>query len=256
MTQNIKNQHRADELLAAALLGDLRQPVNDNLLVRAEVPHSEQRWQTASIPGLQVRILEYRSVPRTRLTALLRVDPAVESATIPAVGVELLVQHGLVADDETEYLHPFYLRNPADRAGAHAQLTLHCGSGSRACGTADLEFYLAIGQLENTDMQRRCINLADSNLWLPGPVEHTQVLPLHMHNGSNAMLVRWLKATTFRPRLDPLGEEVLVINGKLHDALGSYTSGSWIRNPVAAWQAWSGEAGTTVYYKNGHFGDL
>jgi len=77
-------------------------------------------------------------------------------------------------------------------------------------------------------------------------------MPLHMHNGANSMLVRWLAPVTFRPKLDPLGEEVLVINGTLADELGNYPAGSWIRNPVASWQAWGGLAGTVIYYKNGH----
>ena len=153
-------------------------------------------------------------------------------------------------------MHPFYLRNPIDRAGANQQLTLHSGSKNQTGETTALEFYLAAGQLEDTDLQRRCINLADANLWLPGPVKHTEVLPLHMHNGNNSMLVRWQKATTFQPRLDPRGEEVLVIRGNVHDNNGDYPAGSWIRNPVASWQAWSGDAHSIVYYKNGHLGDM
>ena len=79
------------------------------------------------------------------------------------------------------------------------------------------------------------------------------MLPLHGHGSGNVMLIRWLGAVAFRPRLDPLGEEVLVLEGRLHDADGTYPAGSWIRNPVPAWQSWSGDAGTLVYYKNGHF---
>jgi len=187
------------------------------------------------------------------MTALAKLDPTSSGVAIPAAELEVLVQHGIIADDETEYLHPYYLRQPNDVIGTN-QFTLYPGSKTPLAEPTQLEFYIATGQLPKTDTERRCINLADSNLWLPGPVEHTEVMPLHMHNGNNSMLVRWLDTVTFRPRLDPLGEEVLVISGTLSDELGSYGAGSWIRNPEASWQAWGGSAGTLIYYKNGHFG--
>jgi len=202
-------------------------------------------------------VLEYIA-DTERMTALLKLEPDTDPSglngiEIPATDLEIMVQHGIVADDDTEYLHPFFIRQPHDRGGNHQHFTLYPGSQIKQSELNQLEFYVATGQMAPSDKQRRCINLNDHSLWLPGPVEHTEVMPLHMHNGSNSMLVRWLDSASFQPRLDPLGEELLVIKGILSDTKGSYSAGSWIRNPVAAWQAWGGCEGTLVYYKNGHF---
>lgn len=261
-------------------------PINENLAHRVEVHAQDGQWQSTKIAGLSVCVLEYLGGDSPRMTALFKLgvsadkrdetqttasnsDAAIPEATasknsatqisispvqIPAHNLELLVQHGLVADDDTEYLHPFYIRQPADRSGCNQNFTLHPGSQNKQHNQHQLEFYAATGQLAETDTQRRCINLNDHSLWLPGPVEHTEVMPLHMHDGNNSMLVRWLDSASFRPRLDPMGEEVLVISGTLTDEHGTYAASSWIRNPVAAWQNWGGSAGTLIYYKNGHFG--
>ncbi len=112
---------------------------------------------------------------------------------------------------------------------------------------------LKIGEMSMRDDQERIIDLANDNEWLPGPVEHTEVLPLHVHAERSVLMIRWLKPAWFKPQLDPQGEEIFVVEGKLHDAYGSYAPKSWLRNPVPAWQAWGGHPGTLVYYKNGHF---
>ncbi len=240
--------------LIDALFDDRPPATNADLDLRAQLLAQNAIWQPTKLAGLSLCVLDFRNGAHPRMTALAKLDPSSTGVTIPATELELLVQHGLVADDNTEYLHPYYLRQPQDDTGNNQNITLHPGSKTLRSNETQFEFYIATGQLQITDTERRCINLADNSLWLPGPVEHTEVMPLHMHNGASSMLVRWLAPVTFRPRLDPLGEEVLVIDGTLADELGSYPAGSWIRNPVASWQAWGGVAGTLIYYKNGHFG--
>ena len=161
-------------------------------------------------------------------------------------GAELLVQRGGVAIDGTEHGPGAYLRLPA-AAGA--------GAGDAAGGTDDVPggtggaaprllpgslAYLSVGQLAPTDTERRVIDAGDAERWLDGPVAGVRVLPLHGHRTGNVMLVRWLGPAAFRTRLDPTGEELLVLEGTLHDARGEYPAGTWIRNPVPAWQSWAG----------------
>jgi len=241
------------DALIEALFSAPPKPFNDDLAMRVQLLGDDAVWQPSRLDGLSICILEYLDGATPRMTALARLDPKVKGVSIPAENLELLVQHGIVADDETEYLHPYYIRQPRDRFGHNQKFTLYPGSQRKIDSSAGLEFYIATGQLAKTDMERRCINLSEHSLWLPGPVDNTQVMPLHMHNGNNSMLVRWLDTASFRPKIDPLGEEVLVIDGKLDDELGSYKAGSWIRNPTASWQTWAGTSGTLIYYKNGHF---
>lgn len=281
-----QSQSKIDPIIDA-LFGATPPPVNDDLDLRVVVQLQDSQWQSTKISGLNICILEYLGGNSPRMTALFKLGNVVNlevvaaedgtnsevtnkeaaykevageevadqntpaQAQIPANGLELLVQHGLVADDDTEYVHPFYIRQPTEHNGNNQNFTLYPGSNNKH--KDQLEFYVATGQVLATDKQRRCINLNDHSLWLPGPVEHTEVMPLHMHEGNNSMLVRWLDSASFKPRLDPMGEEVLVVSGTLTDNYGSYSAGSWIRNPIAAWQAWGGESGTLIYYKNGHF---
>lgn len=256
MSAPAKLPAKPHDALIDALFSAPPEPLNADLSLRVQMQAGSAVWQPSRLPGLSLCVLEYIAGVQPRMTALARLDPDVNGVVIPAQELELLVQHGIVADDETEYLHPYYLRQPRDRFGRHQHFTLFPGSRNKQQSTNGvLEFYLATGQLAETDTERRCINLSEHSLWLPGPVENTEVMPLHMHNGNNSMLVRWLDSVSFRPKLDPLGEEVLVIDGSLSDELGHYTTGSWIRNPVASWQSWAGTPGTLIYYKNGHFGE-
>jgi len=133
-----------------------------------------------------------------------------------------------------------YLRLPQVNA-----LQLHSEQG--CC------LFLKLGEMLDADQRERKTDTNDDALWLPGPVDHTEVMPLHMHDNRSVLLIRWSAPTWFKPQLDPHGEELFVLAGQLHDARGSYAAGSWIRNPVPAWQAWGGHPGTLVYYKNGHF---
>jgi len=246
-----------DEPIITALFGTAPPPLNDNLEQRVEVHADHGHWQSTRVSGLSICVLEYIDGNNPRMTALFKLEEdehAGARVQIPANDLELLVQHGLVADDDTEYLHPYYIRQPTDLTGNNQHFTLYPGSKNKLAQRGHLEFYVATGQLAATDKQRRCINLNDHSLWLPGPVENTEVMPLHMHQGNNSMLVRWLDTASFKPRLDPMGEEVLVISGTLTDKYGTYTTGSWIRNPVRTWQTWGGKPGTLIYYKNGHFG--
>lgn len=247
-TQQAQGQAR----LLKALFDAPLSPVNANLQKRVQLTPETIQWQETRLSGLSIAPLELLTGARPRLTALMRIDPTHSVVEIPANNLEIMVQHGIIANADSEYLHPYYVRHPLVKFDEDATLELHAGSKEHG-ESAQIEFYVATGQVSPTDQQHRFINLNDDNLWLPGPVDNTEVMPLHMHNGNNSMLIRWLDSTQFKPRLDPLGEEVLVLSGELQDSYGYYTAGSWIRNPVEAWQWWQGCAGTVIYYKNGHF---
>ena len=106
-----------------------------------------------------------------------------------------------------------------------------------------------------SDTQWREIDTDNEENWFPGPVDGTDVMPLHGHGSGNVMLVRWNKTAAYKTRIDPRGEELLVLTGAVYDAQGFYPEGSWLRNPIETWQAWGAKAGTVAYYKNGHFKD-
>ena len=238
-------------------------PLHDDLSVRVVLPPSEENWQAATYPGLEMRLLEYSSGAAPRVSVQLRLAAGTESASLGASGdLELLVERGEIdctaGADTDVWPARLYARLPVERdeGACTATLSLRAEDDAAAEGRRGPDaalVYLATGHIAPSDTERRRIDTTDPSRWLPGPVVGTEVMPLHGHGTSNVMMIRWLGAIAFRPRLDPLGEEVLVVAGCLHDADGDYPAGTWIRNPVPAWQSWSGDPGTLVYYKSGHF---
>ena len=232
-------------------------PINADFEQRVVSLPQHAHWRPTQLLGMELRVLEYFPGIRPRLSAQLRLAPTSSPATLGEnPDLEIMMQRGELESEMGVYPAGMYLRLPVTDDCHLQQLKLHCASIDDELTKGTLTqalLYLAAGQMLTTDTEQRRINTDDESRWLPGPVKGTEVLPLHGHSTSNIMLIRWTSDVKFKPRLDPMGEEVLVLNGLLHDELGNYPAGSWIRNPIAAWQSWSAKAGTLVYYKNGHF---
>ena len=234
-----------------------RPPVNDDFEQRVVSLPQHAHWASTQLPGIELRVLEYVPGEKARLTAQLRLDPDLSPSRLgDNPDLEILMQRGELESAMGAYPAGLYLRLPLTGDSNLQTLTLRCtppASGAIESVAQPALLYLAAGQMLTTDTEQRRLDTTDESRWLPGPAEGTEVLPLHGHGTGNVMLIRWLDTVAFKPGLDPMGEEVLVLNGMLHDAQGHYPAGSWIRNPIAAWQAWGAKAGTVVYYKNGHF---
>ena len=229
-------------------------PLHDDPRVRVVVPAADAAWRSTRRAGLEMRPLERFGGAAPRLSAELRLAPGSGRAALgDGRGLELLVRRGRVVAGEERWPAGHYVRLPSADAAPLA-LALEADPDPDADGTGGALVHVASGHIAATDAGRRLIDTRDGTGWLPGPVSGTEVRPLHVHERANAMLIRWHGAVAFRPSLDPIGEEVLVLRGCLHDALGAYPEGTWIRNPVPAWQSWAGDPGTVVYYRSGHFG--
>ena len=245
-------------LLPWWLAGELT-AINSDFSQRVVQLPQDAQWLPTRIPGLELRVLESVPAECPRLTAQLRLDPEHSPAELGHnAGLELLIQRGEMETGMGVYPPGLYVRVPLIGEEPHQDLTLRCLSMSdTTAATPEVPalLYMAAGQMPASDTEHRRLNTLDETRWLPGPVEGTDVMPLHGHGTGNVMLIRWHADVAFKPRLDPMGEELLVLTGTVQDSTGEYAAGSWIRNPVAAWQSWGADAGTVVYYKNGHFAD-
>lgn len=203
---------------------------------------------------MQIRIMEFVPGTQPRLAAQLRLNLGHDPLPMSHYpDLEVLIQQGALKTADNDYLARDYLRLPDPGSNGINKLSVQAAP----ClpDEQSVLLYVALGQMQNTDNEPRHINTRKEDLWFPGPVEGTEVLPLHGHGSGNVMLVRWTKTVAFKTRIDPRGEELLVLNGAVYDAQGFYPTNAWIRNPVPAWQSWGARAGTLVYYKNGHFAE-
>lgn len=236
--------------------------LNDDFEQRVVSLPQHALWRGTQIDGVDLRVLEYIPGSKPRLTAQVRLDTGCSPALLgDNPDLEILVQRGELESAMGVYPAGLYLRLPLTGDQHLQALTIRCNETENFADAALPEpetlhsalLYVAAGQILTSDTEQRRIDTQDESRWLPGPTEGTEVLPLHGHGSGNSMLIRWNAAVEIKPRLDPSGEEILVLSGSLQDAVGHYPAGSWIRNPVAAWQNWGALPGTVVYYKNGHF---
>ena len=239
--------------LPAWLVSQLR-PARTDFSRRFVCLAKDAKWLDTALPGVQIRIMEYIPNTRPRLAAQLRFQHGHSPMTLGYhPDLEVLLQHGQLSSAKSVYKASEYFRLPTPNEQADDQLVVQRAASMRPDESALL--YLAAGQMQQSDTESRQIDTTDEGFWFAGPIEGTDVLPLHGHGSGNVMLVRWNKTAAFRTRIDPRGEELLVLDGAVYDAQGHYPAGSWIRNPLEAWQYWGAKAGTMMYYKNGHFAD-
>ncbi len=237
--------------------------LNDDFEQRVVSLPQHTRWCSTQIAGVELRVLEYVPGRKPRLTGQIRLNVDHSPALIADnPDLEILVQRGELESSMGVYPAGLYLRLPLSQDHHLQELTIRCTEAppvpdGRMPSAARPEeaalLYLAAGQMLTSDTEQRRISTNDPSRWLPGPADGTDVLPLHGHGTGTVMLIRWNTATRIKPRLDPMGEEVLVLKGTLYDDEGCYPAGSWIRNPVSSWQSWYAGKGTVLYYKNGHF---
>lgn len=203
---------------------------------RPEATH----WGSSLNGSLGIRLLELTR-DTGRMVAELRVNGS--PVSVPDCrGLELFVRHGSATVNRVCATSGTYVRIPL--------VTQDCTALELS---ADALVSVTMGHIASDDTETRFIDTRDDSAWLQGPADGIDVLPLHGHGTANVMLVRWSATAAFHPRLDPVGEEVFVLAGKLHDASNTFAAGSWVRNPVPAWQSWAGTPGTLIWYKNGHF---
>ena len=217
--------------------------VNADFQKRVVIRDEDIDWVPTDSIGVDYKLVEQIPYPKIRQTLFLRCRAGAQILHYrEGTQFEFLVLAGEISDESGSYPRGVYVRNP---------------NGSKSKPTSDdgCLLFVKTCQIESGDQEHRIINTNQSKRWLPGPVDNISVLPLHGWGNESIFLMRWEKNCEFKPRLDPQGEEILVLQGELQDDQGSYPRNSWIRNPITTWQNWRAKAGTIIYYKNGHFPD-
>jgi len=180
-----------------------------------------------------------------RVTALMNLKPDdnfedIAEITSHGNDIELLLLKGQISCNGVVYDRGGYLRLPTT---TDIRLDTDC------------TLFIKYNQFLKGDDGERSIDTQLADKWLPGPVDGIEIRPLHVFDTESIMLLRWYHTAEFRPKLNPRGEEILVIDGLLQNRDHIYRPHNWIRNPIEDWRRWHGNSGTIIYYKSGHFPD-
>lgn len=189
------------------------------------------------------RVLAHHTIAALGRTTSFICLPAAGELELPDItnGLECFVVAGSVADDHSEYPGGFYLRFP----GRQAPTRLYSEPGCT--------LLMKYNQFPAEDDGNRSIDSRHPEQWIANADGICDICPLHAFGGDSTMLVKWQQDGSFKPGLDPQGEEILVLQGTLSDNLGQYPVGTWLREPVAQWHHWQATRGSLIYYKSGHF---
>jgi anti-sigma factor ChrR (cupin superfamily) len=107
----------------------------------------------------------------------------------------------------------------------------------------------------NADLSQRCIIHSSSLDWVDSPASGVSRRMLERDGGEVARatsIVRYAPGSAFASHTHGGGEEILVLEGSLHDEHGVYGPGTYIKNPVGSSHAPSSPEGCTLFVKLRH----
>ena len=218
-------------------MGDM--DIHADLGRRVVVATPELPWIDSPMSGVQRRMLERKGDEVARATSLVRYAAGSRFAShIHGGGEEFLVLKGVFHDEGGAYPVGTYVRNPVGSS--------HAPFSDEGC-----TILVKLRQMDEGDQVRVVIDTA-ATPWLPGLVDGLEVMPLHSFASENVALVRWAPGTVFPAHGHPGGEEIFVLEGVFADELGTYPTGTWIRNPAGSSHTPFSREGCTIYVKTGH----
>ena len=107
----------------------------------------------------------------------------------------------------------------------------------------------------NADLSQRCVVEGNTLEWVASPAAGVSRRMLERDGGEIARatsIVRYAPGSAFASHTHGGGEEILVLDGTLHDEHGVYGPGSYIKNPVGSSHAPSSPEGCTLFVKLRH----
>lgn len=212
---------------------------------REVVLPDDYRWVSSPMPGVERMMLDRVGEEVARATSIVRYAP--NSAFSPHIhggGEEFFVLEGVFSDEHADYPAGTYVRNPV-------------GTSHTPCvGPEGATIFVKLHQFSNGDQRQLSVN-TKAESWLPGVATGLTVMPLHDFESEHVALVRWQPNTTFQSHRHWGGEEILVLEGTLHDEHGAYPAGSWLRSPHQSQHTpFTKSDGALIYVKVGHLPSL
>jgi anti-sigma factor ChrR (cupin superfamily) len=214
--------------------------LNTDFSQRVVMHAADAEWVPSPLPGVQRRMLDRQGGELARATSLVRYAPGARfSRHVHDGGEEILVLEGVFSDETGDHPAGTYLRNPP-------------GSSHAPWSEPGCLLYVKLRQFAPDDTAALRIDTTRA-AWQTARQPGLWTIPLHQHAGLVTMLVRSAPNTWFDTHSHPGGEELLVLQGVLHDDLGRYPRHSWIRSPRWSRHApHTADEGALSFVKLGH----
>lgn len=211
--------------------------LHDDLSLRAVVHAGTAEWTPSPARGVERKMLERDGGEVARATSLVRFAAG---SSYPShshdLGEEMLVLAGVISDPSGDFGTGTYLRNPP-------------GSSHAPWSDEGCLLFVKLRQMDRADGER--VALDTRALRWQHPLPGVSWLELHDGAREHVKLVR-LDEDAKVELADPLGEEVLLLDGGAQDDFGVYARHSWFRNPPGTAITLSSRGGCVFYRKHGH----
>jgi anti-sigma factor ChrR (cupin superfamily) len=219
----------------------MQSSIHGDLGVRVAVDTAAMPWSASPSPTVwRKRLHRVGPVEAGQVTSIVRYD---RDSAFPAHGhpdgEEILVLEGVFSDEHGDWPAGAYLTNPEGFR--------HAPFSRDGC-----VLFVKLRQFPGAD--RRHVAVDTHRLrWAPGELPGIEIKPLYAQAGypDSTRLERWAPGTTPAGLIHAGGAEILVLDGRLEDELGSHVSGAWLRLPPGASHAAHTDEGCVVYVKRG-----
>ena len=212
--------------------------LNMDISRRVVIDTVQADWVKSPIPGVWRKPLAREEAERGHATSIVRYDAGARFSTHDhPLGEEILVLSGTFSDETGDFPAGTYFRNPPGFR--------HAPFSEPGC-----LILVKLHQFQPDDSAHICID-TNTATWRPGSPE---MLALHQHGTETVALLRFSAGASVPRHQHPAGEELYIISGRLSDDSGSYSAGTWIRNPPGSAHSIQAEEDTVAWIKAGHLG--
>ena len=215
---------------------------NHDFSQRVVLHTADAEWLPSPMAGVERRMLDRIGGEVARATSIVRYAPGSRfSRHVHGGGDEYLVLEGVFSDEHGDNPPGTYVRNPP-------------GSGHSPYSEGGCTIFVKLWQFAEGDTQALRVDTCAAQ-WQEGFVPGHRILPLHEHGGVRTRLSRSAPGTVFMEHVHERGEEILVLEGSLHDEDGDYPALTWLRLPAGSRHTpRAGDSGALLYVKEGHMG--
>jgi anti-sigma factor ChrR (cupin superfamily) len=216
--------------------------LNADLSERLVMDTKAMDWQASPSPSVwRKRLYHTGSAEAGVVTSVVRYEPGSSFASHEHPdGEEIFVIDGVFSDEAGDYPAGSYILNPEGFS--------HAPSSGPGC-----ILFVKLRQYAGERPQiRHDINAMDWELRPNGTVES---IMLDQQDGfdKRTQVVRIMPGGEVPMHGHPNGEEVFVLEGSFEDQMGSYSAGTWIRNPIGSKHSLTSKTGCMFFIKTGCF---